>query len=119
MTINNLEKFISGLWDWAILDGCFGESRIKPSDIDGIVERNGHFLVLETKDSGASLPKGQEIMFKRMAETGLFTVMIVWGKTDQPERLRVIHKKGDRDIPCDIELLRDWVDRWYKYANGI
>ena len=31
MTINDPEAFCAGLWDWAILDGCFGDTAIMPS----------------------------------------------------------------------------------------
>ena len=49
MTINDPVKFCAGLWDWGILNGCFGDTLIKPTDIDGFVERNGKFLFFETK----------------------------------------------------------------------
>ena len=29
MTIHNKEAFLQGLWDWAILDGCFGNTRTR------------------------------------------------------------------------------------------
>jgi hypothetical protein len=41
MTINKLDAYVAGLWDWVCLDGCFGDTKIRPTDIDGLVERRG------------------------------------------------------------------------------
>ncbi len=40
MTIRSKEVFLQGLWDWAVLDGCFGNTRIRPTDVDGLIERH-------------------------------------------------------------------------------
>lgn len=95
MTINNAEAYLRGVWDWGILRGCFGETKIEPTDIDGCVERNGQFLVLETKAPTASVEQGQQITFDRMLSTGRFTVIIVWGETNKPERNKLCTKSLD------------------------
>ena len=119
MTINNPEKFCSGLWDWGILNGCFGATRIKPTDIDGFVERNGKFLILEAKSPGAEIPTGQMITFKRLIDTGYFTVIIVWGNTNNPERLTVMTSRTTREIDqADLERLRSIVSNWFEFANS-
>lgn len=118
MTIENERAFLDGIWDWAILDGCFGDTRIKPTDIDGMTERNGHFLMLECKAPGVPVKQGQAILIRRLVETGFFTVMIVWGQQNQPEKLRISGTMGDREIdPCNIELFRHYVALWFDQAN--
>ena len=47
------------------------------SDIDGMIERNGNFLVLESKRHNEKLSLGQEIMLKRLSKLSDFTVIIV------------------------------------------
>ena len=54
--INNTEYFnqnlpagFDGQFDWDFLIPAFGNNGIKPSDIDCLIERNGRFLLFETK----------------------------------------------------------------------
>ena len=44
---------------------CF-PGRINLGDVDGIVEINGWFLMIEWKGAGGSVGKGQEIMYKQL-----------------------------------------------------
>ncbi len=104
VTINDPKKFVAGLWDWGCLDSCF-PGRMKVTDIDGFLERNSKFLVLETKGKGVPVPKGQEIMFKNMQKTGLFTVVIVWGEPGSPSEMQVIyptHSQKRKRLPLMI-----------------
>ena len=118
MTIADKERYMVNLWDWGCLDGCFGDTRIKPTDIDGFVERNGRFLVIETKEPTASIPKGQEITLQALARTGLFTIMIVWGHPGKPERIRLFSARGERYFgDANLDKLRDLVKGWFRYAN--
>lgn len=119
MTIRNLDSFIGGLWDWGILKGCFGETRIAPTDLDGIVERNGYFLVLEAKRPGVTISYGQGCTLEAMRRNGSFTVIIIWGETNKPEKLRLITRHAETDFdPADIDTLRKLVSRWFAWANS-
>ena len=119
MTINNPVAFCAGLWDWSILDGCFGDTKIKPTDLEGFVERSGNFLVLETKAPGTQLKAGQMITFRRLINTGFFTVIIVWGETNEPEEIMTLTKpNGENKHPnASIEMLRRFVGDWFDWAN--
>lgn len=119
MTINNLDKFIDGLWDWGILQGCFGGTKIQPSDIDGLVERNGNFLVLEGKHPGVKLNQGQLMTFNSMINTGLFTVVVIWGKNNYPIEMLVMYPPPlqSKQGKASIEDLRRVVSWWFRYAN--
>ena len=97
MTIKNLDKFIAGLWDWAILDGCFGNTQISPTDFDGFVERHGKCLILEAKSPGVSIPVGQMRAFKTLIGTGIFTIIIVWGEKNKPQEIQVMTRRGIMD----------------------
>jgi len=118
MTINDPVKFCAGLWDWGILDGCFGETKIKPTDIDGFVERKGNFLWLETKALGAQIPYGQQLVFDALIKIDCFTVMVIWGNTDDPKEIQIMTRSQIfRKQSCDLKKFRDWVSRWYKWVD--
>jgi hypothetical protein len=120
MTIRDIDRYVNNLWDWGFLDDCFGGTRIRVTDLDGIVERNGHFLVLECKSHDAQIPRGQAIMFEKMAATQLFTIFVIWGEQNRPERMRIIGKNGTKDYAqVDIEDVRKFTHRWYSVVSDI
>lgn len=119
MTINNIDYYTDQLWDWGFLNECFGGSSIKVSDIDGIVKRHGKFLVIECKSHNAEVPAGQAIMFNRMVRTGLFTVLVIWGDANRPERCRLLTKKGTVEHSVANEWkIKQIVSNWYEYADS-
>lgn len=116
--IRDPERFVAGLWDWTCLQGCFGDTKIEPTDLEGFVERKGQFLILETKAPGATVPKGQEIMFKNFAASGIGTVMILWGHRNAPEKIRVMRGNYDRIFEnADMGMLCRYVSRWFDHVN--
>jgi hypothetical protein len=118
MTIRDADKFMAGFWDWGFLRGCFGQSKIAPTDIDGFVERHGKFLVIETKRPGAPVPLGQLMTFQAMQANGAFTVIVVWGFTNKPETMRIYTASTtSKMLVCTDEILRKLVTRWYACAD--
>jgi hypothetical protein len=73
-------------WDWGFLNGCFARPRIRPTDLDGIVEQNGRFLVLEAKPAGASIDEnsGQGRLLTALAALPGFTVLVLYGEPSEP-----------------------------------
>jgi len=122
--LRNKERMIASTWEWDFLNGCFLRG-IKMGDVDGIVECSGFFLVLETKNPGAPKPVGQRILYEAMVKTGLFTVIYIWGKTNQPERIEIMApeswgEKGDiktTKSPTDEKHLQAVVKTWFTKAN--
>lgn len=91
---------------------------MKVTDIDGFFERNSKFLVLETKGKGVKVPKGQEIMFKNMQKTGLFTVVIVWGEPGSPSEMQVIYPThASQKKKATLDDLQNVVKWWFSEAN--
>lgn len=119
MTIEDPAAYVAGIWDWGILRGCFGKTKIEPTDIDGLVERKGQFLLIEAKDSNAHLKAGQLFTFARLYKTGVFTILIVWGKTNSPERIE-LWNNGKRKTykPADLRKLRTIVSWWFRWVDG-
>lgn len=143
--IRSVSSFVKSLWDWTFLNPCFEGTRIRVSDIDGIVERKGHFLWIEVKpernDDTYEVPRGQRYMHEALQRTGCFTVVTVWGHTDTdvaseylarsdttamlcalgqpyPTYMRVMYETGHQ-IECKTnrEEFFDFVQRWFKWAN--
>jgi hypothetical protein len=117
VTINNAELFMAGVWDWAILDGCFGATKIKPTDIDGAIERNGKYLFIETKQPTAGIPQGQGMFYEGQVLAGN-SVLFVWGEKNCPVRLRIITPNIDRTIdPAGTDEFRKVVQQWFEWAD--
>jgi len=114
MTIRDLDKYVARLWDWGFLDQCFGATGIRVSDLDGIVERNGRFLVIEAKGTGQAVPVGQARLFRAFVNTGLFTVLVLWGETNKPARMSAFPGPATACTTADI---LDFVTVWFQYAD--
>ena len=123
MTLSEIpvEKFIASLWDWAIVDGCFGNTRIKPTDLDGFVERNGRFLILEGKRGTTEVKRGQDILHRNAVASGLFWVVRLWGTPpNKVDRIQVLTPNGEWDYPeADNRKLRAVVNEWWKWADNV
>ena len=110
--IRKMDAFIDSFVEWSILDGCFGDTTIHPTDIDGMVERKGKCLFLEQKGAGVPLPTGQAIAFLSLAKQGN-TVIVFWGKGEAIEKMRVITPCSDRMVPAGLWDLRNAVADWF------
>lgn len=116
---NSLPANFDGVFDWSWTEGCFGDTKITPSDIDCIVERHGNFLLMETKDVDVPIPNGQMITLKALYKLGCFTIMLIWGK-QSPEYFTVWYPPYVCEEPKEyigVEKAREVVSRWYEFAN--
>lgn len=117
MSIHYMETYLDNLWDWGFLDDCFKPSKIKITDIDGMVERKGRFLLIETKLPDVEIPMGQKILFDSLIASHRFHVLIVWGKRNQPEHR--MFWGYTKKIPTNTENLKEIVRRWYQSADSL
>lgn len=118
MNIRDPKVFAESFWDWTFLNECF-KHNIRVSDIDGLVERNGWFLLIETKLPGVTIPTGQWKMYPHLASRG-FTILIVWGKPNEPQEMQVWypHKAMPQPKQKSSHQLMRWVaSRWFKWAD--
>lgn len=122
MTIHNMPLFLNGLWDWAFLDGCFGQTKIRPTDVDGQVHTRfpkDRYLELEAKSINASIPTGQRMKFdsylrvNREIGRELFTILVFWGNADTKE-ITHMRKWGTTErIACSMQDVRQFVYDWF------
>lgn len=66
--------------DFKQFTSCFGSTKIMPTDIDFMVERNGCFLVMEFKPEGKIISLGQDIMLKKLSAVPNFSVVLAYHK---------------------------------------
>lgn len=120
-------------WDCS-MNGCYHESLpdwedictevfprgIYPTDIDGMVEINGHLLFLEQKGPGVGLDTGQRLAMRHLANLSP-KVTVVFMRPGKAADLEVLiyHTEHRADgfqpmsRPDFLELLR----RWARHAN--
>lgn len=113
--IRNPEAFLAARWDWSFLEGCFGQTRISPSDIDACIERNGHFLWMENKPADGSVPRGQARIFDRLRARG-DTVIVISGRQEEPPWHMQIWP-GPRRQVTKYEI-RSYIAAWFSWADG-
>ena len=124
MTVRNPALFNQEHWDWGFLKaaGCFGTTKIEPTDIDGLVERNGYFLFKECKTPNVPINTGQDILHKALVDTGVFTVVRIWGFADQSNvtDIEVIsHIRNIEKRNADTDYLIKFVRRWFYHVNTL
>lgn len=125
--INNPEKFMAGIWNWDFISDVL-PSKLKVSDIDGVLERNGWLLCIETKSAEVqSIPLGQYILYENMVKSGTTSVLFIYGDTNKPTAYQVMCpiKWGQpnpkvrltKKIQCNTKTIQDIVKKWYTKAN--
>jgi hypothetical protein len=120
VTIRSLTAFVGALWDWAVLRECFPRG-IRPTDIDGMVEMGGRYLILEGKNPNVPVPVAQQRMFDSMLRwnrlaPGLFTVIVFWGDA-ATQIVTQIQFWGCDPIAADLAMLREHVRAWAIWAE--
>jgi len=124
-TIRNPERFneakpagFDGVFDWKWTQGCFGDTKISPMDLDGIVERRGYFFIFETKDVGVPLPTGQKITLNSLhkALSPKCAIMVVYGKlTFESAKMKWLDSEW-YDIRT-VEEARRYIKEWFDIAS--
>jgi hypothetical protein len=118
--LRNDYAYRNSLWDWTPLNECFQGTNIRVTDIDGFVERNGRFLVIETKKPNEEVPQGQSITFEALVRTGVFTIFVVWGARGIPQEIKVLTRDGRNNkhyLKADMGLLQKIVTEWFRFAD--
>ena len=102
-------------WDW--MRGCFPRPSIMPADIDAIVEVKGKFLIFETKKhKGVEIPNGQQYTLRALYNTGLFTIVIMYGKTVVDD-FTFYYPDGRQVKGNGVEEARKCLVDWSHYAE--
>ena len=125
--IRDIEKFRRAAWDWTPFNNCFrgidGEATgIRISDIDGHVERKGHFLWFETT-SKDTITRGQMLSIRHRVIRG-DTAIIIMGKPNEPTRMHVYYPHSEAPVryqSVTTAIIWRIARKWFLWAdaNGI
>ncbi len=103
---------------WDDLLDCFPR-RIRPTDIDGMVEIGGRFLFLEEKRQGKAPDEGQRRALLRLSQYDDITVVFLRPSTTSDLEVLIL---GDGDPqgwqPQTREQFRAWLRRWAIAADN-
>ena len=110
------EEYAKKLWDWTPLNNCF-ERKIRLTDIDGLVEANNHFLLLEGKTTNIDLPRGQKIALERLAKLPEFTVIVFEGNPPDLETIISWKVLGKNKYNGGFQDFRNFIKQWFIWAE--
>jgi hypothetical protein len=96
--------------------------QLVPSNVDGILERNGQFLILEWKRPKEKISEGQRIMLQALAAKSSFMVVIVYGNTDNEtvvDSYWLLTPEG-KPVKSGVgfESFKEFYRQWYELADG-
>tara|TARA_Y100000310_G_C20512768_1_gene729688 strand:- start:768 stop:1025 length:258 start_codon:yes stop_codon:yes gene_type:complete len=77
MAIRNKADFADAIISEKLMFEDLKETGVGLTDIDGVSEKNRHYLVIESKDSGKVLPPGQRWALERLREARSFTLFVL------------------------------------------
>ena len=112
---NSNAKFI----DFGFLSGMIPGKNILPTNLDMVVCKDGKkFLVAEWKHHNEPMLMGQKIVLKGLAAQENFTVLVIYGHSDN-ERTEVdnFYQVGkDKLIYIDKgpEAIKSYINTWWK-----
>jgi hypothetical protein len=93
-----------------------------PSNVDGIAERKGKFLIMEWKRPNEKSSKGQQYMLQALASKPDFIVLIIRGDTDNGVNMGnyylVQPQGGCILIGNGFESFKTYYKQWYEWADG-
>jgi hypothetical protein len=93
-----------------------------PSNVDGILERNGQFLILEWKRPGEKVSTGQKIMLQALASKPDFMVVIIYGNTDNETVIDSYWLLTPDGKPVKsgvgFQSFKQFYKDWYTLADG-
>jgi len=93
-----------------------------PSNVDGIAERNGHFLIMEWKRPGEKVSEGQKRLLQALAATPKFMVVVIIGDTDNGTNIQEFWQYTTDGKPFKSGIgfgsFKEWYKLWYEIADG-
>lgn len=109
--------------DYADLKGVIpANPAFVPSNVDGICERKGKFLIMEWKRPSEKVSEGQKILLKALASKDDFMVVIIYGNTDNSmviDKYFLVQKDGSCMLAGQgLEMFKGFYRQWYELADG-
>lgn len=93
-----------------------------PSNVDGIAERNGYFLIMEWKRDKEKVSEGQNRLLQTLAANPKFMVVIIYGNTDNGTVIESFWQLTPEGKPfkagIGFESFKEFYRLWYELADG-
>jgi len=93
-----------------------------PSDLDGIAERNGYFLIMEWKRLGEKMSDGQKRLLAALAANPKFMVVVIIGHTDNGTHIDEFWQYTADGKPFKsgngFDSFKEFYRAWYELADG-
>lgn len=108
--------YIGLLPSWDDIIECLPRN-IRPTDIDGMVECNRHFLIIEEKSPNKALEHGQWVALKHQSEQPNTTVVVIRMAPESPAGMQALwfpQPNGFQDITREEFL--GWITDWGTFA---
>lgn len=115
--------YMDTLWDWSPYNGVFADTGIHISDIDGLVERNGQFLVLDGKrpgrDGSRAMKNGQTRAYLAMARIGIHVIVMHGQPPATVTHVRQWRPGGEYvpEVPATLADVVDIVASWFAHVD--
>ena len=94
-----------------------------PSNVDGIAERNGHFLIMEWKRDKEKVSEGQKRLLQALAANPKFMVVIIYGNTDNGTIIDSFWMLTPEGKPykrgVGFDSFKQFYRQWYSFADGV
>ena len=108
--------------DFGFLRGSVKQNAaIIPSNVDMILETNFHFLIGEWKRDGEEISKGQKVLLQRLSLLPKFTILVIYGYSNDKERHIDNFYKLDNDIlrkqGNGEKELKEYINNWFIKVN--
>lgn len=122
--IRNRDLVAQQLWDWGWLNPAFRPTRARASDIDGVVEQDGHLLILEGKptDYAWRQDSAQFRTLKTFSRKPGTCVLVLYGDASIPlvktaEQIIPMGPKHLPRVPADNDDVIRWVAEWFTHTH--
>lgn len=123
--IRDRQTVADQLWDWGWLNPAFAPTRARASDIDGIVEQNGHILILEGKPHPYAWiqDSAQYRTLKTLSSKPGTCVLVLYGDPAIPQVhfAEQVIPMGPRHlprVPADNDDVVRWVADWFFHTHN-
>lgn len=114
--MRNRNAITTGRLDLADYDDVFHSNyKCGFTDVDAVIEKNGHVLIVEMKKPYERLLVGQRILYQALAGKEDITVIVRWGERGATDMVQVInyHKSP---IKCTEGRFRAILAHWWDDA---
>ena len=105
---------------------CFMPTNIKMSDIDGVVERKGHFLFFEVKQNTKTIQYGQRLLFENLTRDAPHISVILLYAQNVSENMDIqeyaVFKEGKMSqnwTPTSTEEMQRFVRSWFQRVDQL